>query len=347
MIRSYRLPRMQLAKRLLIVFGAMLLVFGCNGGGGGSNNSSSSSSSGSSSSCDCPNVSGNDTAANGSKVELESGTCMDPSPCSDANVLSVNNYNPNSLSSTQQSELNNLGSVYALLEIKPDGKTWDPAIQITVALLNPAPRDNFSLTIYRWASSSWRSEGTAIADKRGDMVAEGEISHTSLFAFVDTTAPSGVVIPDVIGLPIEQAAAILEEAGLMIGEVEEIEMEAEPGTVIDTDPIVGSEVEPGMAVNFVITFPPEEVPPPRADFTHDGDSGGCFFVVSFVNLSENADGFMWDFGDGQQSDEVNPTHEYVVESEGNYAFTVSLTAFGPGGSDSFVRPDYFSSICIQ
>lgn len=334
-------------KEVLLIIGVVLLLSGCGGGGGGGGGGSSS---GSGSSCDCPGVSGSDTAVNGSTAVLKSGTCMDPSPCNDANNLGVSSYNPASLSSNQQDRLNQLGSVYALLEIEPDGKTWDPGIQITVALLAPAPRDNFTLTIYRWAGSTWRSEGTAIADRRGDMEAQGEITHTSLFAFVDTTAPAGpplVIIPDVIGLPLDQVAEIFAEAGLEIGRIEEIEMEARPGTVIDTDPVIGSEVEPGTAVNVVITQPPETPPPPQAAFTHEGDPGGCFFTVSFVNLSEDADAFLWDFGDGQQSEEVNPVHEYDVGSEGSYAYTVVLTAFGPGGVDEMVREDYISGVCIE
>ena len=54
-------------------------------------------------------------------------------------------------------------------------------------------------------------------------------------------------------------------------------------------------------------------------------------VVTFINLSENADTFLWDFGDGTTSTELNPTKNFA---EGT--FTVTLTAINVAGSaDNF------------
>ena len=50
-------------------------------------------------------------------------------------------------------------------------------------------------------------------------------------------------------------------------------------------------------------------------------------VVSFINLSENANSFLWDFGDGTSSTETNPTKNFA---EGT--FTVTLTAINVAGS---------------
>lgn len=44
----------------------------------------------------------------------------------------------------------------------------------------------------------------------------------------------------------------------------------------------------------------------------------------------------WDFGDGSLSIEKNPVHTYISVGE----YTVSLSASGPGGSDSVTRPNY-------
>lgn len=44
--------------------------------------------------------------------------------------------------------------------------------------------------------------------------------------------------------------------------------------------------------------------------------------VDFVNQSEKAVDFLWDFGDGQTSDDINPTHRYVQSGQ----YTVTLSA---------------------
>ena len=66
-----------------------------------------------------------------------------------------------------------------------------------------------------------------------------------------------------------------------------------------------------------------------AEFTQtiNQDNG----VVTFINVSENADSFMWDFGDGTTSTEVNPTKIYETGT-----YTVILTAENvAGASDEF------------
>nr|WP_299389361.1 PKD domain-containing protein [Allomuricauda sp.] len=54
-------------------------------------------------------------------------------------------------------------------------------------------------------------------------------------------------------------------------------------------------------------------------------------TVSFINTSENADKYEWDFGDGTTSTEIDPIKTYVTGT-----YTVSLTASNAaGGSDTF------------
>ena len=61
--------------------------------------------------------------------------------------------------------------------------------------------------------------------------------------------------------------------------------------------------------------------------------------VTFENLSSNANAFYWDFGDGDTSSAINPTHVYT--HFGNY--TVKLIASGGScGMDSVLKTEYVS-----
>lgn len=56
---------------------------------------------------------------------------------------------------------------------------------------------------------------------------------------------------------------------------------------------------------------------PVPDFTHNANN----LEVSFNNISEHADSYYWDFGDGTSSVETNPVHHYPAKGE----YVVSLT----------------------
>ncbi|NNE26350.1 MAG: T9SS type A sorting domain-containing protein [Saprospiraceae bacterium] len=66
---------------------------------------------------------------------------------------------------------------------------------------------------------------------------------------------------------------------------------------------------------------------PAANFEQVGD-WNLFF--SGNNLSENADEFYWDFGDGNNSTEVNPRHEYDMPG----SYTITLIASNSCFSDT-------------
>jgi len=73
------------------------------------------------------------------------------------------------------------------------------------------------------------------------------------------------------------------------------------------------------------------VPPPAADFSHLPVEGDVPLTVDFTDLSSGViDARSWDFGDGAQSTEADPSHTYA--SVGTY--DVTLTVSGPGGVDS-------------
>lgn len=76
---------------------------------------------------------------------------------------------------------------------------------------------------------------------------------------------------------------------------------------------------------------------PLADFTGNPTYGFPPLTVNFTDLSTDAvDTWEWDFGDGNTSDQQNPTNEYT--EGGQYSVRLKIT--GPGGSDSIVKQNY-------
>src|ERR671918_703165 len=74
--------------------------------------------------------------------------------------------------------------------------------------------------------------------------------------------PEFVRVPDVVGLPEEEAAATLEEAGFEVGQVTQEESDEEEGLVLEQDPPAGEEARPGTAVNLVVSSGPATVAVP-------------------------------------------------------------------------------------
>ncbi len=74
-----------------------------------------------------------------------------------------------------------------------------------------------------------------------------------------------------------------------------------------------------------------------ADFTAVPTAGPPPLTVQFTNLSVGESlTATWDFGDGQISSLLHPTHTYTIPG----SFTVTLTVSGPDGSDIITRPHY-------
>ena len=69
---------------------------------------------------------------------------------------------------------------------------------------------------------------------------------------------------------------------------------------------------------------------PVANFSTNITSGYAPLSVQFNDLSQNATGWNWDFGDGANSTQQNPIHTYYTA--GNY--TVNLTATNANGTNS-------------
>lgn len=72
---------------------------------------------------------------------------------------------------------------------------------------------------------------------------------------------------------------------------------------------------------------------PQSEFSANVDSACSPLEVHFVNTSQWADSYLWDFGDGTTSTEPEPVHTFV--DPGYY--TVRLTVSGDGGVRFFYR----------
>ena len=92
---------------------------------------------------------------------------------------------------------------------------------------------------------------------------------------------------------------------------------------------------------FVITSNVTSVLP-VANFSSNVTAGYAPLTVQFNDTSKNATGWNWDFGDGANSTQQNPTH--VFTTAGNY--TVNLTASNANGTNSTLAPINVSGIPI-
>ena len=70
---------------------------------------------------------------------------------------------------------------------------------------------------------------------------------------------------------------------------------------------------------------------PRAAFTYEKNMLGCAFT--FNNSSEAADSFIWNFGNGDESDEESPSYKYTESGQ----YEVSLIATNGCTSDTLIQ----------
>jgi PKD repeat protein len=85
-------------------------------------------------------------------------------------------------------------------------------------------------------------------------------------------------------------------------------------------------------------------PPPMAQFSAFPVSGGYPLAVQFTNLTAGvATNWAWTFGDGGSSVARDPQHLYAATG----AYTVALTATGPGGSHTETKAAYIAVLPEQ
>ncbi|MEO6165986.1 MAG: PKD domain-containing protein, partial [Chitinophagales bacterium] len=78
---------------------------------------------------------------------------------------------------------------------------------------------------------------------------------------------------------------------------------------------------------------------PHANFFIDEQHNEIEFI-SLTNTSVNATSYLWDFGDGTSSTEINPDHIYSDCCE----FFITLQAFGPCGTDTSYLTAAFENV---
>jgi PKD repeat protein len=107
---------------------------------------------------------------------------------------------------------------------------------------------------------------------------------------------------------------------------------------IDGDTLRFAAVSPdGDTLDSFTTLPAGG--PPTVDFSGQPTSGYSPLNVQFTDESIGAiTSWKWYFGDGDSSDVQNPSHVYAGPGQ----FEVTLTATGPGGSDSETKVDYIT-----
>ncbi|WP_161980866.1 Stk1 family PASTA domain-containing Ser/Thr kinase [Streptococcus sp. S784/96/1] len=80
------------------------------------------------------------------------------------------------------------------------------------------------------------------------------ILFSIFFGYLALSNPASVAVPDIVGMTQEQAKTTLEEVGLKLGEVYEIESDSvEAGKVIKTNPTAGSSRKKGNSVNLYVS----------------------------------------------------------------------------------------------
>jgi serine/threonine-protein kinase len=96
-----------------------------------------------------------------------------------------------------------------------------------------------------------------------------------------------IAVPVVVGLTLEAARAAIEDAGLVVGDVEEMpDPERPAGIVIESDPAAGVEIGPSIPVNLVVSSGPEEVLVPLVTNLSERDAisaltaAGLLFTVN-------------------------------------------------------------------
>jgi len=110
-----------------------------------------------------------------------------------------------------------------------------------------------------------------------------------------------------------------------------------PGAYTVTLTAVGpGGTNPLTLANYIVVA----YPPPVAGFTAGPTNGTAPLSVVFTNLSTGATNYAWAFGDGNTSPLANPANTYTNPG----AYSVTLTAVGPGGTNTLTLANYIVAV---
>jgi len=100
-----------------------------------------------------------------------------------------------------------------------------------------------------------------------------------------STGPGEVEVPNVVGLSEEDARALIEYEGLVVGTLEqEQDEDAEVGEVLSQDPAAGEIVEGGSAVNLVVAADPDAIEIPDVANRSEADALRILEQAGFTNI---------------------------------------------------------------
>ncbi len=123
--------------------------------------------------------------------------------------------------------------------------------------------------------------------------------------------PQQVNVPDVVGLILTNAKAVIGNAGLSVGNVEEQYSETAPeGEVISQDPAAGAEVDPETAVDLVISSGMEDTGLAKVDGTRLLIDGSEYRAIG-INMPHLSQAYN---GTWHHWDEIYGTRERMKES---------------------------------
>jgi serine/threonine-protein kinase len=121
-----------------------------------------------------------------------------------------------------------------------------------------------------------------VARQPSDDVPEGRVIRTSpdvgtpvdrgsSVTLIVSSGPEQIAVPDVVGLPEDEATQLLDDEGLRSVVVDEASDEADPGIVLRQSPAADVDVDPGAAVKLVVAreIPQVTVPDVRGQTAED------------------------------------------------------------------------------
>jgi eukaryotic-like serine/threonine-protein kinase len=130
-------------------------------------------------------------------------------------------------------------------------------------------------------------------------------------------APEQVAVPAVIGRSLEDARAAIEDAGLVLGNVESRESDRPQNEVLETDPAGGTEVDAGSTVNVAISAGQATVEVPDVTGQQQGAAEATLRQQGFTVIAQPEETCDEDQGvvfaqNPEGGSEVNPGANVVI-----------------------------------